>query len=90
VPAVDISAGLLELGRARVLAAHFIHASVYDVQILDFDAVITVGEPSLAGPDVEFRRRLGVLVESGNSAESRCEAGLGQVLKNAHKTSCGN
>jgi 2-polyprenyl-3-methyl-5-hydroxy-6-metoxy-1,4-benzoquinol methylase len=32
VTAVDTSAELLELARANVPAAHFVHASVYDVQ----------------------------------------------------------
>jgi SAM-dependent methyltransferase len=45
VTGVDVSAELLELARANVPTAHFVHASVYDVQIRDYDAVVAVGEP---------------------------------------------
>ena len=45
VTGVDTSAELLELARARVPTAHFIHASIYDAQIRDYDAVVAVGEP---------------------------------------------
>ncbi|MGP8092825.1 MAG: class I SAM-dependent methyltransferase [Candidatus Sulfotelmatobacter sp.] len=45
VTGVDTSADLLELARANVPAAHFVHASVYDVPIRGFDAVVALGEP---------------------------------------------
>lgn len=45
VTGVDTSAELLELARAKVPAAHFVHGSVYDAQIRDYDAVVAVGEP---------------------------------------------
>jgi len=45
VTGVDTSAELLELARANVPKAHFIHASIYDAQIRDYDAVVAVGEP---------------------------------------------
>lgn len=45
VTGVDTSADLLEIARANVPAAHFIHASAYDVLIEDYDAVVAIGEP---------------------------------------------
>ncbi len=45
VTAIDTSADLLELARANVPAANFVHASVYDVSIRGFDAVVALGEP---------------------------------------------
>jgi len=45
VTAIDTSADLLELARANVPTAHFVHASVYDVPIRGFDAVVALGEP---------------------------------------------
>ncbi len=45
VTGVDTSAELLELARANVPKAHFVHASIYDTEIRDYDAVIAVGEP---------------------------------------------
>jgi SAM-dependent methyltransferase len=45
VTGIDISADLLELARADVPRAHFLHASAYDVQIAGYDAVIAFGEP---------------------------------------------
>jgi SAM-dependent methyltransferase len=51
VTGVDTSAELLELARARVPAAHFVHASIYDTEIHDYDAVVAVGEPLTYHPD---------------------------------------
>jgi SAM-dependent methyltransferase len=51
VTAVDTSAELLELARADVPTAHFVHASVYDAQIRDYDAVVAVGEPLTYHPE---------------------------------------
>ncbi|HYA64133.1 MAG TPA: class I SAM-dependent methyltransferase [Candidatus Sulfotelmatobacter sp.] len=51
VTGVDISAELLELARANVPTAHFVHASVYDAQIRDYDAVVAVGEPLTYHPE---------------------------------------
>jgi SAM-dependent methyltransferase len=45
VTGIDSSAELLELARANVPTAHFVHASVYDVQIRAYDAVVALGEP---------------------------------------------
>jgi SAM-dependent methyltransferase len=45
VTGIDTSAELLELARTNVPTAHFVHASVYDAQIRDYDAVVAVGEP---------------------------------------------
>ena len=45
VTGVDASADLLELARALVPTAHFVHASVYDVPTRGFDAVVALGEP---------------------------------------------
>ena len=45
VTGVDTSAELLQLARANVPKAHFIHASLYDTEIRDCDAVVAVGEP---------------------------------------------
>jgi SAM-dependent methyltransferase len=45
VVGVDPSCALLEIARAKVPNARFIHGSAYDVATADFDAVIAVGEP---------------------------------------------
>jgi len=45
VTGVDTSAELLELARVNVPTAHFLQASIYDVEIRDYDAVVAVGEP---------------------------------------------
>jgi SAM-dependent methyltransferase len=45
VTGVDTSAELLQLARANVPKAHFVHASIYDTEIRDYDAVVAVGEP---------------------------------------------
>jgi SAM-dependent methyltransferase len=45
VTVIDISAELLAIARAAVPAAHFINASVYDVEIPACEAVLAVGEP---------------------------------------------
>jgi SAM-dependent methyltransferase len=44
VTGVDTSAELLELARSNVSTAHFLHASIYDAEIRDYDAVVAVGE----------------------------------------------
>jgi len=44
VTGVDTSAEMLELARANVPAARFVHASVYDLPLRDCDAVVAVGE----------------------------------------------
>lgn len=45
VTGVDTSAELLQIARANVPTAHFIHASAYDAPIQHYDAVVAVGEP---------------------------------------------
>jgi SAM-dependent methyltransferase len=45
VTAVDPSAELLELARASAPRAHFVHASVYETEIREYDAVVALGEP---------------------------------------------
>jgi SAM-dependent methyltransferase len=45
VTGMDTSTDLLDLARANVPTAHFVHASVYDVPTRDFDAVVALGEP---------------------------------------------
>jgi SAM-dependent methyltransferase len=51
VTGVDTSAELLELARARATAANFVHASIYDTEIRNFDAVVAVGEPLTYHPE---------------------------------------
>ena len=45
VTGVDTSAELLQIARANVPTAHFIHASAYEAQIRGYDAVVALGEP---------------------------------------------
>jgi SAM-dependent methyltransferase len=45
VTGIDTSAELLEIARANVPNARFLHASAYDVDIRGYDAVVAVGEP---------------------------------------------
>jgi SAM-dependent methyltransferase len=45
VTGVDTSAELLELARANVREARFVHASVYDTDVRSYDAVVAIGEP---------------------------------------------
>jgi len=44
VTGVDTSAELLQLARANVPAAHFVRASIYEVEIRGYDAVVALGE----------------------------------------------
>lgn len=44
VVAVDTSSAFLDIARVRAPKARFIHGSVYDIEIRDFDAVVAVGE----------------------------------------------
>ena len=44
VTGIDTSAELLEIARANAPKAHFIHASAYDVEIRNYDAVVALGE----------------------------------------------
>jgi SAM-dependent methyltransferase len=45
VTGIDTSAELLEFARAIAPTAHFVHASVYEIQIRAWDAVVALGEP---------------------------------------------
>jgi SAM-dependent methyltransferase len=45
VTAIDQSAELLDIARKAVPAAHFINASVYDIELPTCEAVLAVGEP---------------------------------------------
>lgn len=45
VTGVDTSAELLEIARANVPKARFVHASIYDTEVRGYDAVVAVGEP---------------------------------------------
>jgi hypothetical protein len=45
VTGVDTSAELLQIARANVPTAHFIHASAYEVPIQNYDAVVAIGKP---------------------------------------------
>ncbi len=45
VTGIDTSAELLEFARAIAPGAHFVHASVYEVPIRGYDAVVALGEP---------------------------------------------
>ena len=45
VTGVDASAELLDLARANVREARFVHASVYDTDVRGYDAVVAIGEP---------------------------------------------
>lgn len=45
VTGLDTSAELLDLARANVRKARFVHGSVYDTEIRNYDAVVAVGEP---------------------------------------------
>lgn len=72
VTAIDPSAELLALARAAVPAAHFIHSSVYDIEIPACEAVLAVGEPLTyhAGPDADglvqnFFRRVSNTLPAG-------------------------
>lgn len=51
VTGVDTSAELLKLARTKVPSARFIQASIDDVEIRDYDAVIAVGEPLTYYPE---------------------------------------
>lgn len=44
VTAVDTSAAMLDMARVHAPKAHFIHSSVYDIEIRGFEAVVAVGE----------------------------------------------
>jgi trans-aconitate methyltransferase len=48
---VDASAEMLELARVSVPTARFVHASIYDTEICDCDAVVAVGEPLTYHPE---------------------------------------
>lgn len=58
VTGVDTSAELLELARARVPAARFVHASVYDAPIRDYDAAVAVGEALTYHPEDAYADNL--------------------------------
>lgn len=45
VTGIDTSADLLQLARTNAPKAHFIHASAYDVDLENYDAIVAVGEP---------------------------------------------
>ena len=45
VTGVDTSAEMLQLARANIPEARFVHASIYDTEIRGYDAVVAVGEP---------------------------------------------
>jgi SAM-dependent methyltransferase len=51
VTGVDTPGELLELARMNVPKAHFVHASIYDTEIRDHDAVVAVGEPLTYHPE---------------------------------------
>jgi len=51
VTGVDISRHLLELARANVPVAHFVHASAYDIDLRNYEAVVAVGEPLTYHPE---------------------------------------
>jgi cyclopropane fatty-acyl-phospholipid synthase-like methyltransferase len=45
VTSADSSAEMLELAKANVLKATFLHASAYEIDVRGYDAVVAVGEP---------------------------------------------
>jgi SAM-dependent methyltransferase len=45
VTGVDASSDLLELARTNVPRAQFVHASIYEVEIPVYDAILAIGEP---------------------------------------------
>jgi len=45
VTGIDCSAELLAIARAAVPTAHFVHASIYDIEIPACDAIVALGEP---------------------------------------------
>jgi SAM-dependent methyltransferase len=74
VMGVDGSAELLEIARAAVPTAHFIHASIHDIEIPACDAIVAVGEPLTYHTDTDdadllirqfFRRASAVLPDGG-------------------------
>lgn len=53
VTGVDISGALLESARACVPQARFVPASIYDVDLRGYDAIIAIGEPLTYHADTE-------------------------------------
>jgi len=45
VTGVDTAAELLEYARAIAPTAHFVYASVYEIRIRAYDAIVALGEP---------------------------------------------
>jgi len=58
VTGVDTSAELLELARANVPSAQFVHASIYDFPIQGYDAVVAVGEALTYHPEDAYADNL--------------------------------
>jgi SAM-dependent methyltransferase len=51
VTGIDTSADMLELARANVPRAHFVHASIFDMEIRNCEAVVALGEPLTYHPE---------------------------------------
>jgi SAM-dependent methyltransferase len=51
VTGIDTSRHLLELARVNVPAAPFVHASVYDIDLRNYEAVVAVGEALTYHPE---------------------------------------
>jgi len=74
VTGIDCSAELLAIARAAVPTAHFVHASIYDVEMPPCDAIVALGEPltyhgEADGADLRvsrfFQRASAVLPQGG-------------------------
>lgn len=73
VTGIDTSAELLSLARAKLPATHFIHASVYDIEIANYDAIVALGESLTYHADLDsadsrlssFLRRVAAALPAG-------------------------
>ena len=75
VTGVDTSAELLDLARANVREARFVHASVYDTDVRNYDAVVAIGEP--------------LTYHADGSGESECSRALNSDWSASYCLDCG-
>jgi SAM-dependent methyltransferase len=69
VTGIDCSAELLTLARAATPSAHFIHASIYEVEIPECDAILAMGEPlTYHAEGLDAERRVRGFFQSASSA----------------------
>jgi len=68
VTGIDFSPELLSIARAAAPTAHFISASIYDVEVPPCDAIVALGEPLTYHPEgTEAERRIGGFFESASA-----------------------